>query len=216
VPAACAANDDVMTRPPGWPARLSHGRVGVRPMRLRDAAAWVEVRRRNRAWLEPWEGRSPQVADSSWDDRHTVGVYLAMLRAGRREARAGRSLPFAVTHDGALVGQVTLSTVVRGAFDSASVGYWVDERVAGRGVVPTALALVLDHCFREVGLHRVEANVRPENAPSLRVVRKLGMREEGLHRRYLFIDGDWRDHLAFALLREDVPGGVLARWLAGP
>ena len=184
-------------------------------MRLRDAAAWVEVRRRNRRWLEPWEGRNARAAPSTWDERHTIGVYLAMIRAARREARGGRSLPFAVTCDDALVGQVTVSTVVRGAFDSASVGYWVDERVAGQGVTPTALALVVDHCFAGAGLHRVEAAVRPENAASLRVVRKLGFREEGLHLRYLFIDGGWRDHLAFALTAEDVPDGVLARWL-GP
>ena len=200
---------------PGWPARLSHERVGVRPMRLRDAPEWVEVRRRNEAWLAPWEGRSESAPSSDWAARHTTGIYLAMLRAAGREARAGRTLPFAVTCDGALAGQVTVSTVVRGAFDSAVAGYWVDERVAGRGVATTALALVLDHCFREVGLHRVEANVRPENAASLRVVRKLGFREEGLHRRYLFIDGDWRDHLSFALLREDAAGGVLRRLRAG-
>jgi ribosomal-protein-alanine N-acetyltransferase len=139
-----------------------------------------------------------------------------MLRAARREARAGRALPFTVTYDGALVGQVTVSTVVRGAFDSASVGYWVDERVAGRGVTPTALALVLDHCFRAVGLHRVEAAVRPENAASLRVVRKLGLREEGMRLRLLFIDGAWRDHLSFAVTREDQPDGVLAGYLASP
>jgi ribosomal-protein-alanine N-acetyltransferase len=201
---------------PGWPARLSHGRVQVRPVRLRDAFDWVEVRRRNRRWLEPWEGRNAHAAPSTWDERHTVGVYLTMLRATRREARAGRSLPFAVTYDGELVGQVTVSTVVRGAFDSASVGYWVDERVAGRGVTPTALALVVDHCFRSAGLHRVEAAVRPENAASLRVVRKLGFREEGVHERFLFIDGAWRDHLGFALTAEDVPEGVLRRWTSGP
>lgn len=201
---------------PGWPARLAHGRVGVRPLRLRDAAAWVELRRRNRAWLEPWEGRSAAAPEVGWDDRHTAGVFWTMLRASRREARAGRLLPFAVTDDGVLVGQISVSTVVRGAADSASVGYWVDERVAGRGVVPIALALVLDHCFAVVGLHRVEADIRPDNAASLRVVQKLGLREEGLRRHLLFIDGAWRDHLGFALLREDAPGGVLARLTAPP
>ena len=114
---------------------------------------------------------------------------------------------------GRLAGQVTVSSVVRGAFDAGSVGYWVDERVAGRGVLPTALALVADHCFGPVGLHRLEANVRPENTASRRAVEKLGFREEGLHRSYLFIDEDWRDHVAYALLREDLPAGVLATLL---
>ncbi len=83
------------------------------------------------------------------------------------------------------------------------------------GIAPTAVALLVDHCFSMVGLHRVEANVRPENAASLRVVTKLGFVEEGLHRRFLYIDGAWRDHLTFALLREDAPEGVLRRYRAG-
>jgi ribosomal-protein-alanine N-acetyltransferase len=196
---------------PGWPVSLRTGPVGVRPLRLRDAAAWVEVRLRNEAWLASWEGRPPEQPPLTWAERHSVGSFSAMLRVQRREARAGRALPFAVTYDGALVGQVTVGTIVRGAYDGAYVGYWVDERIAGRGVTPAALALVLDHCFGPVGLHRVEANVRPENAASLRVVAKLGFQAEGLRRRYLFIDGDWRDHRCLALLREDVSDGVLRR-----
>lgn len=198
---------------PGWPARLAHGEIEVRPLRARDATAWSEVRTRNERWLSPWEGRPPAQPPAPWRDRHSPAVFALMLRATRREARAGRMLPFAVTVDGRLCGQITVNSIVRGAFDCGYVGYWVDERVAGRGVLPTALALVLDHCFGPVGLHRVEANVRPENAASRRVVDKLGFREEGLHARYLFIDEDWRDHVTYALLREDVAEGVLRRYL---
>ena len=198
---------------PGWPARLAHGDVEVRPFRARDASAWSEVRIRNERWLRPWEGRNPNLPPASWRDRHSPAVFATMLRHQRREARAGRVLPFAVFLDGTLSGQVTVNSVVRGAFDCGYVGYWVDARVAGRGVLPTALALVLDHCFGPVGLHRVEADVRPENVASRRVVEKLGFREEGLHTRYLFIDEDWRDHLCFALLRDDHPRGVLRAYL---
>jgi len=190
--------------------------VAVRPLRWRDGAAWVESRVRNERWLAPWEGRPAAAPEASWAERHSGGVYAAMLRTLRREARAGRTLPFAVLVDGRFAGQVTVSGVVRGAFDSGTAGYWVDERVAGQGVAPTALALVVDHCFSAAGLHRVEADVRPENTASLRVVRKLGFVEEGLHRRFLHIDGAWRDHRCFALLREDAPGGVLRRFLDGP
>lgn len=198
----------------GWPATAEHGPVGIRPLRLRDSSAWVEVRVRNRDWLERWEGANPMQAGQSWEQRHSPGVYSALLRHLRREARAGRALPFAVTYDGRLAGQVNLAGIVRGAFDSGVLGYWVDARVAGRGVAPTAVALVVDHAFAVLGLHRVEANVRPENAASLRVVDKLGFRAEGRRERYLFIDGAWRDHLGFALVREDVPEGVLRRWAA--
>jgi [ribosomal protein S5]-alanine N-acetyltransferase len=199
---------------PGWPARLRHEDVEVRPLRVRDTAAWVELRLANEDWLAPWEGspaaQGPPTAP--WSERSSATVYATMLRRLRAEARAGRALPFGIALGGRLVGQVTVSTIVRGAYDGCHVGYWVDRRVAGRGVMPTALALVVDHCFGDVGLHRVEANVRPENAASRRVVEKLGFREEGRHRRYLFIDGAWRDHVSYAVLAEDGP--VLARYLS--
>jgi [ribosomal protein S5]-alanine N-acetyltransferase len=198
----------------GWPVSLQDGRVGLRPLRMRDATAWSEVRIRNEQWLSPWEGRPESQPPATWADRHSAVVFTAMLRNVRKESRAGRTLPLAVTYDGRLAGQVTASNVVRGAFDSASVGYWVDGAIAGRGVLPTALAMLVDHCFQTVGLHRVEANIRPENTASRRVVEKLGFREEGLHLGYLFIDGAWRDHLSFAVTREDVPGGMLRRWHA--
>jgi ribosomal-protein-alanine N-acetyltransferase len=198
----------------GWPATLQDGRVGLRPLRMRDATAWSEIRIRNERWLSPWEGRPESQPAATWAERHSPVVFAAMLRTVRKEARAGRSLPLAVTYDGRLAGQVTASNVVRGAFDSASVGYWVDGALAGRGVLPTALAMVVDHCFGTVGLHRIEANIRPENTASRRVVEKLGFREEALHLRYLFIDGAWRDHVSFAVTREDVPEGMLRRWHA--
>jgi ribosomal-protein-alanine N-acetyltransferase len=196
----------------GWPATVAHDDVLLRPLRRGDARAWVEVRRRNQQWLERWEGSSPSVADVPWFDRHTTGVFHDMRRVQNREAKAGRALPFAVTYAGALVGQATISNIVRGAFHSAAIGYWVDERVAGRGVIPTAVALAVDHAMQTCGLHRIEVNIRPENAPSIRVVDKLGFRYEAKHDRFLFIDGDWRDHLSFAYVREDLPRGLLWEW----
>ena len=192
---------------PGWPAVLADGRVGLRPLRRRDIDAWREVRARNAAWLAPWEATAPSPAAEPVS-------FAATVRFLRSEARAGRVLPFVVTYDGGLVGQVTVGGITRGSLCSAHVGYWIDERVAGRGITPTAVALVVDHCFGPVGLHRVEADVRPENTASRRVVEKLGFREEGLHRRYLHIDGDYRDHVVYALLAEDQPEGVLRRWRA--
>jgi ribosomal-protein-alanine N-acetyltransferase len=198
----------------GWPVTLEDGRVGLRPLRVRDATSWSEVRIRNEGWLSPWEGRPESQPPASWADRHSPVVFTAMLRNVRKDSRAGRTLPLAITYEGRLAGQLTASNVIRGAFDSASVGYWVDSAVAGRGVLPTALAMLVDHCFGVVGLHRIEANIRPENTASRRVVDKLGFREEAVHLRYLFIDGDWRDHLSFAVTREDVPEGMLRRWHA--
>jgi ribosomal-protein-alanine N-acetyltransferase len=193
---------------------LEDGRVGLRPFRVRDAATWCDLRIRNEAWLAPWEGRPESQPHASWAERHSGAVFAGMLRTMRKDARAGRSLPLAITYDGRLAGQVTVNGIVRGAFDSANVGYWVDGAVAGRGILPNALAMVVDHCFGPVGLHRVEANIRPENVSSRRAVEKLGFRDEGLRERFLFIDGAWRDHLCFAVTREDVPEGMLRRWRA--
>jgi [ribosomal protein S5]-alanine N-acetyltransferase len=186
----------------------------VRPLRLRDGTAWVEVRTRNDDWLVRWEATPPGFDNPrlSWNDRQSIGIYTAMLRSLRRQAREGSALPFAITHEGRFCGQLTVGNVVRGAFNSAYVGYWVDEAVAGRGVMPTALALVVDHCFGPARLHRVEANIRPENVASKRVVEKLGFRDEGLHQRYLAIDGAYRDHIGYAITVEDVPEGMLRRW----
>ncbi|HEY0509593.1 MAG TPA: GNAT family protein [Blastococcus sp.] len=180
----------------------------LHPLRRRDAAEWSRLRRANETWLSPWE---PSHA-GPWEARHTPAAYRAMRRTVARRARLGTSLPFAVRVEGRLAGQVTLDNVVRGALRSGYLGYWIDREVAGRGMASLAVALVCDHAFGEVGLHRVEADIRPENLPSQRLVERLGFRQEGLLRRYLDIDGDWRDHLAYALLAEDLPGGVLAQW----
>ena len=196
----------------GWPVALAHGPVGVRPLRLRDGPVWVEIRVRNEEWLLPWEATPPGMnLRGSWAQRQSFSVYRTMYRTLRRQARAGLALPFAITIHDRLVGQITVSGISRGALQSAFVGYWVDSRVAGRGVTPTALSLVVDHCFGPAGLHRIEANIRPENVASKRVVEKLGFRNEGLRPRLLSIDGAWRDHLSYALTTEDAPGGLLRR-----
>ncbi|MDH6226507.1 ribosomal-protein-alanine N-acetyltransferase [Streptomyces sp. MJP52] len=120
-------------------------------------------------------------------------------------------MPWVVEYQDRLAGQLTVGSITWGSMCSGNVGYWVDEAVAGRGVMPTAVALAVDHSFRAVGLHRLEVCIRPENGPSRRVVEKLGFREEGLRSRYLHIDGDWRDHLVYALTVEEVPEGMMTR-----
>jgi ribosomal-protein-alanine N-acetyltransferase len=184
---------------------LAAGRVTLRPLCRRDARQWRAVRAANVEWLTPWEATHP-------DPVALAPTYPQMVRSFTREARAGRMLPFAIDYDSELVGQVTVSGIAWGSLRSAQVGYWVDRRVAGRGIVPTAVALAVDHCFFTLGLHRLEVNIRPENHASLRVATKLGFRPEGLRRGYLHIDGAWRDHATFALTADEVPEGLLARW----
>jgi len=179
--------------------------VGLRPIRLRDASTWHEVRQRNVEWLRPWEATRPG------EDISDV-TFTHMVRRLRGEARAGRTLPFVVTYEGRLVGQLTVAGITWGSLCSANLGYWVDQAYAGRGIMPTAVAMTCDHCFGRLGLHRIEICIRPENRNSRRVVEKLAFREEGKRPRFLHIDGAWRDHLVYALNAEEVPGGLLARW----
>ncbi|MEU3573030.1 GNAT family protein [Kitasatospora sp. NPDC036755] len=196
----------------GWPVELHEGEVVLRPIRARDQREWQEVSRRNRDWLRRWEATVPPgPAGRAAGPRPT---YRQMVRFLRGEASAGRMLPFVVLHKGQLVGQLTVGGITWGSMCSANIGYWVDEAVAGRGIIPTAVALSVNHCFRTLGLHRIEVCIRPENGPSRRVVEKLGFRSEGIRPRYLHIDGDWRDHLVYALTDEEVPEGMLERWRA--
>jgi ribosomal-protein-alanine N-acetyltransferase len=132
----------------------------------------------------------------------------------RSLARRGQCLPFAITVDGRFAGQITVGNVVRASLRSAWIGYWVSSETAGRGVATAAVALVVDHAMFKAGLHRVEATVRPENAPSLRVLRKAGFREEGLFLRYLDVAGAWRDHLVLAITAEEIANGLVARLVA--
>ncbi|ARQ70186.1 GNAT family N-acetyltransferase [Streptomyces marincola] len=189
---------------------LADGDVGLRPIRQRDHRAWREVNQRNRDWLRPWEATIPPPPPGHLPARRPT--FRQMVRHLRAEAQAGRMLPFVVVHQGRLAGQLTVAGITWGSMCSAHIGYWIDRSLAGRGIVPTAVALATDHCFRSLGLHRVEICIRPENGPSRRVVEKLGFREEGMRPRYLHIDGAWRDHLVFALTVEEVPQGLLARW----
>ncbi len=199
---------------PGWPVELSDGPVLLRPYRRGDATAWSEVRRANQDWLAPWEPSLP----SRWEEMNSPAAFRLLYRDQRRSARCGEGMPFAVClreeERERLVGHLNLGNIVRRAFCSAYIGYWIDARVAGRGVIPTAMALAVDHAFGTAGLHRIEVNIRPENAPSRRVVEKLGFREEAYYPRYLHVDGAWRDHIGYALTSEEVAdeGGLLARW----
>jgi ribosomal-protein-alanine N-acetyltransferase len=186
---------------------LTHDAVRLRPVKMRDVKALERLILGNRAWLRPWEATLPN-APQSFDIK-------AMVRGLLRQADDGWGFPFIIEVDGEIAGQLNVANVLYGSVSNAVIGYWVSPDVAGRGVAPTAVALVTDYLFNQVGLHRVEIAIRPENVASLRVVQKLGFRYEGLKERYIHINGDWRDHFCFALVHEEVPGGVLARWRDG-
>ena len=192
-----------------WPVTLADGPVALRPLRGRDGRTWKAIRLRNQDWLKEWEATLPPEGRKSGE---IPTNFRAMVRKMGREAREGRTLPWAITFEGQLVGQLTVGGITLGSLRACYIGYWIDEGHAGRGITPTAVALACDYCTSELGLHRVEVNIRPENTASRRVVEKLGLREEGLRPQYLHIDGQWRDHIAYSVTHGDYPGGVLEQW----
>ena len=206
-------------RHPGWPADLGPleakaGHVALRPLRRSDGARWQQIRIRDEAAISPWDATS----SVPWAQRHNRNQWHAHRALLMAAARRGEVLPFVITLDGVFVGQLTIGGVQRGALRSAWVGYWVDSTVQSGGVATAALALAVGHALGPVGLHRIEATIAPENHPSQAVVAHLGFRQEGYLERYLDINGAWRDHLLFAMTREEVPGGtpeLLARWRNG-
>ena len=194
-----------------WPVTVTARRIGsapviLRALRGRDRREWEALRAENLEWLRPWEATSPERVTTRLAFRHLVRQF-------DREAADGRLQPFVIETEGRLVGQMHLFGIAWGSLRSASAGYWVAKSVAGQGLMPLALAAACDHAFIGLGLHRVEVNIRPENTASLRVVEKLGFRDEGLRRRYLHIAGEWRDHRSFALTSEDLGRtSLVERW----
>ena len=158
---------------------------------------------KDRAWLSPWEATTPGI-------RYPVDAR-DLVRNLLYQQRKGTGLAFIIEVDGALAGQINVANILYGSVSSATVGYWIGKDFAGRGAMPIAVALTIDYIFDELGLHRVEIDIRPENEASLRVVEKLKLREEGLKERFIHIDGQWRDHRVFAVTSEERKGSMLGR-----
>ena len=179
-----------------WPIFLEEGDLLLRPLRFRDRSKWLKVRAENKEWLAEWEATLPQVPGES--NLQKLPSFTEMVRWHRREARSGRSYSLAIWHQNAqgrnLIGQITMGGVMYGAMRGAHIGYWIDRAFANRGYTTQAVNLVTRFGFEELGLHRIEINIRPENAPSIKVAEKAGYIFEGLRLRYLHIDGSWRDH----------------------
>ncbi|MDC5698200.1 GNAT family N-acetyltransferase [Intrasporangium calvum] len=191
-----------------WPVvlrdRSAEPAVVLRPLRVDDEEEWHHLRRENADHVRPWEPTLPPGART-----RPPTSYRQFVADLDREAAADRAMPWCIEVDGRIVGQVHLFGVARAAQQSAAAGYWLAESASGQGIATRALALALDHALGPAGLHRVEVNIRLDNARSLALVRRLRLREEGVRERYLHIDGAWRDHLSFAVTVEDLQGETL-------
>lgn len=186
-----------ISRPEPAPLVIGDG-VRLRSPQMGDYEEWAALREKSRAFLTPWEPTWPE-------DDLSKASYRRRTRRYLREIRADRAYPFFIfrEEDGALVGGCTLSNVQRGVQQSCALGYWAGEIHAGRGYVTRAVRALIPYVFEELKLHRLQAACLPENERSKAVLRKCGFHEEGYARGYLRINGVWRDHLVFAILRDD-------------
>ena len=189
-----------------WPVSLAANGVLLRPIKRSDRFAWTEIKARNKSWLSPWEATNP-------DGHISTPTFSDVYRQSRRSAKNGNAFMFAIVVDGDLVGQITLGNVIWGSLREGYIGYWIDQKHAGRGIMTTSLALLTEYSLKEAGLHRIEVSIRPENHASLRVVEKLGFNNEGMRPRFLHIDGDWRDHSIFVLTSENINSSNIAKFI---
>ncbi len=179
--------------------RLEAPPTAIRPTATEDADEQLALRRDNREHTRPWDPRRE-------DSFFTQAGQRLELELDQRAWSAGTAYSFAVLamdEGDRLIGRVALANVVRGPWQNATLGYWIDHRAGNRGHATRAVRLALRYAFEEVGLHRVQPAIIPRNARSVRVAEKAGFRREGRALRYLKINGTWEDHEIYALTAED-------------
>ncbi|MCR8843318.1 GNAT family N-acetyltransferase [Paenibacillus sp. SC116] len=152
---------------------------------------------RNKDFLKPWEVERNA-------DYYSIAYHESLLHDEYRKMQEGSLFKVWLFKDEAIIGSIALSNIVRGAFQSCHLGYRLDERELGKGIMTEALRVVIKYAFQELQLHRIEANIMPRNKASIGVVEKLGFEHEGIARKYLKINGAWEDHIHMVLLNEEM------------
>lgn len=179
---------------------LEGSRVQLRPLAPQDFPAYAEVRTRNVGWLTRWE---PARLAGQPDPADSYDAFVSRCSARQRERQLGTGYGFGIFVGRAFVGEINLSSIQRGAFQSGYIGYWTDEAQAGNGYCPEAVVVTCRFAFEDLGLHRLQISIIPRNHASRRVVEKLELRSEGIATRYLQIDGRWEDHVRYAITAEE-------------
>lgn len=201
----------------GAPVVLRGRRVLLRALTGADWGEWRDVRDRNVEWLTPWEPMRPANLPDPTRDRE---AFVARCTARERDRQSGLAHGFGLfvagTLGDALAGEVNLNGIVRGAQQTATIGYWIDQARAGHRYVAEGVVVVLRHAFEQLHLHRVEICIVPRNANSRRVMEVLAIREEGVALRFLEINGIWEDHVRYGITVEEWGerrAALAAEWL---
>jgi [ribosomal protein S5]-alanine N-acetyltransferase len=191
-----------LTFPGGQQPVIRGADVYLRYPRMPDFKAWAKLRGESREFLTPWE---PVWAR----DELTKGAFRRRIKRYQKETRLDSAYAFFVyrKEDDQILGGCTLSNVRRGVTQACSLGYWIGQRFARQGFMYDAVRALIPFVFSTLGLHRLEAACLPTNEASQNLLIKAGFRQEGLARKYLQINGEWRDHVLFALLEDETPTG---------
>jgi [ribosomal protein S5]-alanine N-acetyltransferase len=178
--------------------------VYMRPSEMRDYVEWATLREKSRGFLTPWEPIWPA-------DDLTRASFRYRVRRHAEEMARDEAYSFFVfrEEDDVLIGGLSFGYVRRGVSQATTLGYWMGEPFAGKGYMTRAVRAACVYIFERQGLHRIEAACLPNNEPSKRLLERVGFKQEGYARSYLAINGQWRDHLLFALLETD-PAPILA------
>jgi ribosomal-protein-alanine N-acetyltransferase len=186
---------------PSLSTRIATSRLVLRPPRTADVPRMRAALRKNTDHLRPWS-----VASIPGEDPASLTTVSRAVLRHRREWKTGQTYVFLISareQEGTVIGRIALGGILRGAFQNAYLGYWIDEDHQNRGLMTEAVHAATAFAFQVAGLHRVQAAVMPRNAPSQRVLEKAGYRREGLAHRYLCIAGSWEDHVIFAMTNEE-------------
>ena len=172
--------------------------IYLRTPQFSDFVEWSNLRNESRKFLEPWEPKWSKNSLTKSDHRRRITRH-------EQDIRYERNIPFYIftIKEDLLVGGVSLSNINRGITQSCSLGYWIGEKFANRGFMTEAVSVSASFVFNILKLHRLEAACIPENIASRTVLKKVGFTEEGYARKYLQINGEWKDHKLFALLSSD-------------
>jgi len=182
------------------PLRLYGRRLMLRPLVAGDFEAWSEVRVRNDEWLTKWEPlRHPKAPDPAVNR----DAFASRCAARDRERQSGVGYAFGIFVDNAFAGEINLNNVLRGAMQSVTIGYWIDQARAGKSYMSEAVLVATRFALEDLQLHRVEICIIPRNHNSRRVMEKLGYREEGIAERFLEINGTWEDHVRYGFTIEE-------------
>jgi ribosomal-protein-alanine N-acetyltransferase len=193
-------NDAFVPAPP-LSTRLVTERLVLRPPKTSDLPELRRALRKNAAHLAPWVPRPMPGGDPT-----SITAVSKMILNQRRAWRHGTQYVFSIfarEPEAPIVGKIALNQVVRGAMQSAYLGYWIDGERQGRGLMTEAVKATIDFALGSLRLHRVQINIMPRNTASRRIVEKLGIRSEGMALKYLEIAGSWEDHVMYAVTADE-------------